>query len=619
MTALPLLLPAACDEDSRLASGQSVTSEWSQECGDVGMLDNLIALCNIIPGASCPDGEDDSLCRDYTRQLFVGAELGTPDGGASWNGRGGSGRQMSEALLCTMRELSPQLGGPTMSSAEVPVGFGTVRAVQEVGFTAFDREARSFDGYRRLSFDLPILGHVDVAAQDIHLEEVRVEPDTPSFANGYPIEAVYGVNVQTQERWRDLHVETPAFSVLTPIGEVSVTPRFDYATTANVIDSPYGSSTSAVVPNWLGSGETMVFGDLYGVDAGLEHTEEFVGDVDWAQFDNLGWLSGLALGSRNPNANDMAAWTGTTPRPDLEPFVPRSAEEAEPTVWVSAGADIRVPENPLDLLPDWVAGWNGVTLDAWIDIMPRITAGASGQLSFLSGEATALEPNGEEFGFVANRYQGLALQTATEIGAGFDVVIRVRMLVTFDTFFGQISLVDVDREIPFPADLFAAAQGDAHTTFASAEGLDAELDALTTFHSSHIGDAATSDFLAECFAPEGQPIPLLPPSGTDEPGDPESMIPDTMAFPCNICVAVDDGTYEGPEGTLEVFAESAIVVPADEEPTWSCNEGFKTGCMDLCTFDASTGSLTVTVSAPDLGDVAGLIGEDPTFWYNCAE
>ncbi|MBI5644129.1 MAG: hypothetical protein HY954_11730, partial [Deltaproteobacteria bacterium] len=98
-----------------LNNGESVTDPAEEECGESFILDTVKDLCDLFAlfsgEASCLNYS--SSCNTYPRQIYAGSVIDSSD--KDWNGRGGSGRLMADAAVCTLRELSPKLGGPVLS------------------------------------------------------------------------------------------------------------------------------------------------------------------------------------------------------------------------------------------------------------------------------------------------------------------------------------------------------------------------------------------------------------------------------------------------------------------------------------------------------------------------
>ncbi len=318
-----LLALASCDPEppsedvafrsSPLDDGASKEDPYPHDCEVLPVFETLQTLCDML-GIECPTvsqgpGPNLSACGRFRRQIFTGVT--NPDNSpVPLVGRGRAGHALADAMLCTMRELSPELGGPKVMEAPVSLlGIGDVVARQEIGFLSFDREAHAFKGYRRLQFELPVFGTLTSSAQTFSLEESSVTTwDTSSTTGAVGEITGWGLDLTANERSQILQFDAPSFTVPTPIGAFSVTPQFDYETHTRVIDAPYDNSVDFDIANWGFPGVTLHFDDLYGVLPGLQYAMEDVTVPTLPQHQNKGWFSGLALGTRSAEP-DTPQWT----------------------------------------------------------------------------------------------------------------------------------------------------------------------------------------------------------------------------------------------------------------------------------------------------------------------
>lgn len=264
-------------QEHQLIAGQAVTKTLPTECSGSSLVDNVLALCELIMGKQC--GAQSGHCKTYTRQVFTGTRLGkgTTGPGAQWNGMGGSGELMADALICSLRELSPQLRGAIRTpplSIGLPIGKVTV--VQEIGFKEFRRTDPEFKGYRKIILTLPVVGKAEAIAQSLTVHKRTYSmASPPALAGNRPITHMYALNIATDDKERTLAIKAPSFPVPTPIGAFSVTPEFSYVTRTSVIASPY-AAPHLDLPDFLGSKNTVRFSDLFGSNAGVAATTKKV-------------------------------------------------------------------------------------------------------------------------------------------------------------------------------------------------------------------------------------------------------------------------------------------------------------------------------------------------------
>ena len=603
---LLLCAQAGCDNPTPLEEGIAVTAEI--DCQDSLFLDALELMCDLWPGMECnPSSGSDPSCSSYERQIFTGITVTPEPGGEAnlANGRGAAGHSHADGILCSMRQLSPTIRGPLVSTAVVPLGIGNVQARQEIGFTQFDRVNHAFEGYRRLEFSVPVLGTFDAVTQPIriaeHSEQIHLEAEyienRPGVVGGRgpAIIDAYALDVSSEERSKDFVLRPPAFDVVTPIGVFEAQPEFQYKSNAAVTDSAFGDSTYVDVPDFGGTGRTFHLDDLYGTRPGLGYVLAPVDYGNYGEYQDKGWFSGLGLGTRSTRGT-TEYWTppasGDADRPDWDPYAPRGPEEALPSAYVSASATVKYPKNPEELLPDWI---NDVpylmTPIAYITVTPTLEAGVAGQLGIGVQEGGYFTEEGE-YQLYDHNVSAFGIQASTQATAAFRVDVRFVLRISVDAPWpvGVIDLVDIDETIPMPIGVESTDYGHLDWAAGIAHDQNAELDALVAFDTAYGTPQETEAFLDWCFAEEAEVPDEQIPETEPTPGDPSLLFPGNALWPCNICVAIDEQS-EGEEFVIPV-SYASVVQPATTPPTWSCDSQAKSGCMDACVSDLETGTLT---------------------------
>jgi hypothetical protein len=599
-----------------LQDGFPVTDTLA-DCGTSPTLDAVETLCSLLGAAPCVS--QTNTCAVHQRQIFTGTRLkNAPTPTGQWNGRGGSGDLMADAVLCTLRELSPEREGPIVSTPP-PVSLGLLGSIsvrQEVGFRRFDRLRQRFEGYRRVEVDMPVVGKAQAVTQDLVLDQAGFVG--VGAAGSYPILYAYALDVETEDKEKILAFTPPGFNVPTPFGPVQVTPEFTYGTRTAVVEAPYtGGNLANDVPSLFAGDWTVRLFDLYGVNPGLVNTATPTVPGNF-KTNRTGWASQVGFGTR-AGVLGQTPWSppasGPIDRPDANLIFPRSPAEAIPSVYVSASAEVSWPADPYSILPSWVKEIPFLNPPiARLRVKPTVQAGIASQLFLTVSEgADHYEP--QEFRFVSRRLSTMTLLAGAGTVGLFTVEAGVRISVTADFPFpvGSKTFVDVDKTIPFPlaggtspgnVDAAAAASfSDAVPDFPAA------LDVVTTFKSFQADPAA---FIEQCYAPQPlaeQPMPMPDP----EPGNPADLF-DGVLWPCNICIytaghpTLDLGTLkaqyeagrashpEWPPWPADIPDDWVqVLVPASTAPVWKCNTTYNTGCYDLCTFNPATSALTVVL------------------------
>jgi len=555
-------------------------------------------------------------CNGYDRQLFTGTTI-AQDKDASctdsptWNGMGGSGDLLSDAALCTLKELSSQRSGPfRLESPSIDLGIGDVRLVQEMGFLDFDPLAKRFRGYRRVRFQAPVIGEFDAISQDLTLLKRSYGTPGSLSAGCYPIVERFGLDVSTREKDQLILFKAPSFTVPTPVGPFEVTPELRYENRAPVVDSPYGYSSSTYLDPYEARGT-----DVYGVDQGGLYSDT------WPF--GRAWVSQLALGTRDASREPWV-WTppaeGEARRPDLELSKARCDEEAVPSIEVEAKARLEYPDadGVEGAMPAWLKDLSkygvGYDVDFSVYVEPTLRAAFASQFDLYAVETYKSyefkEPNARrsELSFLS----GMEVDAGFYIHAGMNLKIVLKLPWPLD----DITLIDTHPDFDVP---LAEKEEGGYSTASSSVSYDTQLhwpkalNRVTTLHGhAYNGPTETEAFLQDCYAnpPSADP----PPEAVSEPGDPEELFEDVL-YPCNICLAfdyvsVDDEGYPDGPGSDPVrvdFDLSAdqfrVLMPADDNPFsphWACDLPAKGGCMDMCAMDPVTGKLTVAVPAKDI-------------------
>jgi len=601
--------PSALANEAMLKQGQAVVGAMSQECDGSFLFDTVGELCDLFGSGVCTLN---STCRTFQRQIPTGTVLGPVVTGRPWNGRGGSGELMADALMCSMRELSPQLGGPLKSGISINVGLGTVEFRQEVGFKDWTRLNPVFNGYRKIILDLPVLGRFDAVTQNITMTKRQYAfagPPRPKAGN----QEIYGgfnINVATEEKTKDVTITPPGFPVMTPLGEFVVNPVFKYLTRTAVVNAPYTSSYTDLA-NFLGRPETVRLYDVYGFDSALSEASQL---VHWGNHGIMrrGFISQLGLGSRGQTTGApfwIPPTTGVVERPDFDLRMPRSAIEAQPSVYVSAAGEVKYPESPFELLPDWIDDVPYLKPPtAYITVAPTLEAGAGGQFNVLSGEGTNHYVVGENK-FASSRLASSAMTAGLNGTAGFkiDVGMRLKVVLGLPIPVGDVVLVDINPKFPIPL-VSDTAAGNFDAVFTTSTGNDKpeSLDALKTFYGNYPSGAAAKDFIKQCYAPDWQPGVSDVPKEPVKPGDPKKLWEDGGLFPCNICIATKEAHYDGsdPEHPTPLHLPEwmGVIQQSAQPANWTCNASWKNGCMDMCRLNSETGKLIVVKTVGNLAE-----------------
>ncbi|MCC6544819.1 MAG: Ig-like domain-containing protein [Nitrospirae bacterium] len=598
--------PVILSEDAQaklLRDGKVIKGIEQTDCENSVVFESLNILCELFGAGSCL--KQTSKCNDYARQIYTGSTL--VEEGNKWNGRGGSGDLMADAVLCTLRELSPKLpnGGPLRSAVGINIGIGDVKIKQEVGYLDFDRINARFKGYRKMYVELPVLGKFDAVSQDIDLSRVEYGGHSFNpypFAGGHQILFGYGLNLATEEKSKTLEIKPPAFEVVTPIGPFSVQPVFNYEANTGVADAFVPDYTYWILQPDNQGDVSIRLSDLYGIMPGVENNTTPIPSLSNYKELRTGWISQIGLGNRGTGDDDVWSKPNSGPfsRPDYDPsgtldflyYAPRSDKEKRPSVYVKASAPLKYPEDPYDLLPGWVkplADSAGIKPTAYIQVTPTIEAGAGGQFGIALSEGTNQSRSGE-FDIYNDRLAALGIYSGIRAGASFklETMLRIKVTAGFSTPFGDITkdIIDISPKFPIP---IAGSKAASNVELASAASsnefskLDAPetLDGMVTFKAPKVKPDPKA-FIEQCYAKENEVPPEDPPKPEAEKGNPEDLFPDDI-WPCNICIATDE--VKDKSGTPVEPPHSDLILPAQTAPSWKCDAKIKSGCMDMCIWE----------------------------------
>jgi hypothetical protein len=582
-------------QSTPLTEGKVVSQQ--KNCQQGLAADAFNKICDMIPNTECKITNRN--CSSYRRQLYVGSTFmsSTKSEAENWDQIGGRGKLLSEATMCSLRELSPDAtigelssqskGGPIENEGSVPIGIGNLSYKQQIGFLNFDQSKLSFNGYQWLSFCAPVVGCYDAVAQDIkvELDQYSVSPQLRAGNGGPRLDKFYALNVTTEASKKQLYLKPPAFTIPTPIGPVSVQPKFDYTSQDSVVASPFNNGNDYTwrdrldEPSW---GRPSLHKDIYGVDYGIAFPI-----LTYQPLSTTGWDSLLALGNRNPSS-DAKVWSPDAKRgvrPDRDLTKSRSDEENEPSVEMTAKARATYPDaGSMQLsLPGWLTSLGGaVSLSIFVE--PQARAAFSSEFSFISAEAAVPPPDIGAGGVLTE--SDLSIRTAAaavfdlSVLTGLDLKVKLPLLGT---------IVDTHPRWPFNVFNKPGHINGEHVYFASSDGpwISKEPREYLAFKTFRTGlkrgaEAKTAyKYIEACLAPDKQLKQQPPPKPKATPGDPRELF-EAAEWPCNICVYVDDQS-------------SGLLSEANRPPTakqWSCDLKAKNGCYDTCTLDQATGKLT---------------------------
>lgn len=585
---LPLILGFSCcdpeggeEEETPLEYG--FESRETYDCGESLILDAFLKVCNRY--GECTKTES---CARVTQELFAGTTLQAVSEPRStyWNEFGGRGELMAESALCMLKQLAN--GGVTNEATARLFEVFPVTVKQKLGFLHFDPAGRLMDGYQTVSICLPIVGCFDAKESAFHAVLKQRSPAHPlgQSCGNFPVEDSFALQVTAEDMAQTLTVKIPDIRINTPYGPIYVKPRFDYYSDMHMILFPLTGHTYTRVD---AEHQELHLHDVYGRIPGVNLSVTPKDVTPAGQPDNTGWMSHLALGSRQPDAlsPQWLADPDHPVRPDFDLRLARNDLERKP---VAGGkAEVLVTYRPP--LP---AALTEAPMKTDLEIMvrPTVRANFASQFDLFFNELTnSLRDSGNSLKMAS----ALMLSNA-EAHASFDIEAGIDIFMEFRSRYFTTKILDekprVRLVIASNGDVSSALVGAAssqHDPRFSAEPL---LDGFTTPSSG--AQRSPTQYVKDCVA---QPIPDQPkPVAEHTPGNADIL--EHTQFPCNICV----GHEAQSEGNTYVQAYSTLVYPsANGGPTnWTCNQ-YHAGCFDMCEYDSVSGLLTVTRTAVGMG------------------
>jgi hypothetical protein len=539
-------------------------------------------------------------CGTHRRELFSGVDLKNTSGKANpvWNGQGGRGQLMANAAVCLMSDLAQ---GEKINKHALETPAGEISLNQSLGLLQFNPEKKEVKAYQSLNICMPVLGCLDAATQTVSLvERQNSYLQMLSWKAGdYTISNSYALELNVDEFHKKLELSTPPIPVDTPAGPISVQPAMTYQSNTSVIFSPYtGNSSKASVP-FFGN-LAILLTDLYGRTPGTSFESNLGGFIP-RPGSTVGWNSQVGLGQRDANPHSVIwAPSGTDPsRPDLDLSVARVQQEKDPSIGVSVRAKVAYsPKNllPLDLNED------GVDLNFNVFVEPKLDAAFSGQFHLFLGEGQSI-PFSEAN--LMNHFQtGEKLILSSGISSHHSFVLSVGMdlkAVYLPPVGPGIPIIDVHPrfEVPITESTVFTPGASAYATSWSDVKESPTFAEFKTFHSDQ-SDLDGQEFIHSCLSQKAQDKPK--PQPRFKAGNGADLFA-KMLYPCNVCVGskavqVHTGGVDiNKPGSLSLITQSV------ESADWKCNQEKKVGCMDLCTYDPGTKTLSIAKRASQLTDL----------------
>jgi hypothetical protein len=568
-------------------------------------LDLLSQVLTSI-GASAPTV--DRRCGRYTREIAAGVTLGAPTGVAGqapkWSFLGGRGDLMADSLLCLLKDIGDRPEGRIENRAAVPVGIGKVELRQIVGLSKFDAAQKHAELFQITKICAPLLGCLDAGRQTI---VATVRASTPAWPSGmkagdYGIANSYALEIGTEWSATKVAASLPPITVITPYGQVSAKPAFDYATTLLPVDTPFSYRRSLQVEfdyPGLNAASAQTVQDSYG-RSGIPFVLNVESHLPVKQPDVTpraeGWSSQLGLGGRD-GAADAQIWNPPAAanfpiRPDFDFGKARSQLERLPAAHFTAKAPVRFePLDPKSLIPEPAKSIVS-SAELWVEVTPAFLADYAAQFSLLSREGRLSNTCGhKEFGSTCGVAESAIGLQATAHGQ-IQITGTVHLALTFDIP-GPFDPPDVNAAKSFTLPLPSPGRawdppriGDvksAHQSSRVGWAMDvAAAPATTLWQGAKTLSGATATDLRQwtqmCLAtPPKHPTPPPPPS--HEPGS-GNLTPQLL--PCNVCVADARQSAYKPFVLFEVKNRKPGLEPSVCE--WQENAG----CYDLCSWNGSS-------------------------------
>lgn len=576
----------ACETDTGSSTAPDTTLEYGFPkntgfaCSNANILDALVKVCNYF--ASCSKTE---ICNRTTQELFAGVTLKSVTNPAStyWNEFGGRGEVIANASLCMLKELSK--GSVTNEATAKLFEVFPVKVKQTLGFLHYDAIARRMDGYQTVSICLPLVGCFDAKEQTFGAVIKKRSPAHPlnQSCGNFPVKDAYALQVTAEESEQTLNAKVPDINISTPYGPIVVQPEFKYYSDLHAILFPLDDTYAQYYPER----NVMRIYDTYGRIPGTSTSVAPRRLTPAGAPYDTGWISQIGLGSRQPDpASELWARDPDYPfRPDFDLSKARSEKERKPVAGMEALAKITYTPPLPEVL-------NEAPLKTTLDLFvtPVVSARFASQFDIFFNEFTnSLMDVGNTL-----RISAIQMESRADANAAFAVEAGLNLNIKFTAFLTK-TLVDTHPKTKFTI----ASNNDAQQKNVgnAQSGSDPRFDStvqLQSYSSSASGaQNSPTPYVNDCVA---QPVPDQPkPVATFTPGDP-SILKHTQ-YPCNICVGHEAHT----EGSTYVSKFSTLVTPTAGGPKdWSCNE-YHSGCFDMCSFNAETGSLTITKTAIQMG------------------
>ncbi len=536
-----------------LPAEQGVASDVEIPCSErPSDVDKAIdLLCEVMPWCDHPP----ATCTRYRRELAAGTTLYRDR--EEWNGFGGHGEHVANAGLCLLKDLED---GALSAHASA----GGTSAKQEVGFHRFDREARSVTGYQTVELCGPYIGCLGMPPQTFTATVRKSSPANPrgTAAGDLDTRDSYGLEIVADEIVQGFSIEVPPIPIITPWGEVSISPRLTYDATLAAVDHADGGW--ARKDSFLGRGAVW-FRDLYGRTAAVEFAD------DTEPRTTTGWWSQLGLGSRDARP-DGALWNGANERPDMDMDTARWAKEHTPTHALHADVDIRYA--PTGLLPDWVLENFDVTFEVYTIL--AVDARAAGQVAIGMGQGYYADPDHDRQRSSVQIRQGVTAAQYVTAEVGF------HLRLAYSVFGYELEWEWNPSTVVPLSPKSGADEGPLAWADVSADpAAPIYYDEIRTLHGDALDDVSGAKFVGSCLAADST-TESLPEATYTPPDDPTEL---SIPYACNVCVGSQANPHGKPVGSeLVCPGGGACPVTArgdDAAGTWECKLS-TVGCFDVC-------------------------------------
>jgi hypothetical protein len=597
---------------------------------------NLLGVngdCSAEPGT----------CLKASQELFSGLniEFATPGNIKNWSGFGGTGQAYATGALCLLKDLKDT---PMTSKATANLALGQVTTETTVGFSSFDPKALRLEGWHRARACAPIIGCFDGFTQKFTLQSVNTNLPPSEKVGQYQVHSTHALDLTAQGQAQKAAANIELLPILTPYGTVTPKPHFSYEKGIGWVLAPYrGNNVKSIwkdeiappVPALKAVDGRPHMLDLYGRVPGLKHSQIMPGPlpgqasmVGQRYEPSHGWISQAGLGGRTiPEGG--AAWQPPAgveypERPDFafDPKGPRSDIEQASNIAVDAG--VKIDAEPGNLLPDAItkSGFINWSFHVWVE--PAIETAFSSQLHLLNMEAAAwrphpqgspLPPYSPDTFHQAHEFYARAGSSAAgafKVTAGVDLTITLKIELVFTTI--RETLIDIHPRYTFVNDDNAGvglsnqtAQAGTYTEHFLSTG-----QLFKTYHQLNGTQSNGVQHIQQCLAASKTTAPLPPP--TFDPGDPEELV-ENIDWPCNICTGAWDtaGTEKATGKPVKFSAWVKTIYPAqinNRPPALRtrCDSIAHVGCLDRCSWNKATDTLTVIETAQEMvaaGKVTG--------------